>query len=180
MPMSDDRKLLLASFAGLAVGIYGLWLVINGASQGEAMSFSRYNHHWFTKQENTADFIVSILLHGALALLCIAGAIAGLAKYFFYWPPPKSVLSLLVGYVGATSILFFANYSLFALVGFPLLSILGLPVGWALSLLLWDSLGTMMDSKQEFIVLLNIGGFLGWWLTVTLVAYWRAKKHEAR
>lgn len=176
----NSNKLLVGGICGLAGGLFFLWLTVDGMCRNEAMTFSRHLA-WFQQQDRPADFVASVLLHTSLSLAAIAGSLGAIGRYFFY-PPNRLALSVFSGFLVAVAILFFAKFSVFAIVGFPLLMLLGFPIAAVLGYF-WPPALTgrflpAAGSSQLAIALGYICGFLAWWLLVTFLANGRLRRLE--
>lgn len=174
------NRILLGGIFGLVSGAFFLWFTIDGMLRDEAMTFSRHLV-WFHRQDRPADFVASVLLHSSLSVAAITTSIGAIGRYFYFFDPPnRTLLSVFFGFLCAVGILFCANFSIFVVIGFPLLMFFGFPVAAILSPV-WPSVLTggflpALDSKQLPIALAYIFGFLAWWLVSSLLISRRLRR----
>ena len=179
----NPNKVLLGGIFGLVGGVFFLWVTIDGLLRNEAMTFSRHLA-WFHQQDRPADFVASVLLHGSLSVAAIAASIGAIGRYFyFFYPPSRLLLSVFLGFLCAAGILFFANFSLFVIIGFPFLMLFGLPIAALLSPV-WPPVLTggflpAFGSKQLPVALAYVFGFLAWWLVSSLLINRRLRRLES-
>jgi hypothetical protein len=178
----SPSKLLFGGLLGLACGIVGLWLTVEGMFRHEAMTFSRHVG-WFSQFDRPADFVASVLLHGSLSVVAIVASVVAIGRYFYLFEDPNRLLtSAFVGFTISVVILFFACYSIFSVVGFPVLMALGYPIAKTLEDLVSPSLFfsalRQVEKSQSILALAYISGFLAWWVIASVWASIRLRRLE--
>ena len=178
----QEHKLLLSGLGGLIGGVFFLSVIFDGVSRGEAMTFSRHLA-WFAQSDRPADFVASVLLHTCLSAAIVISSVGAIGKYFYlFWPPSRKLMATFLGFVGATMILFFANFGPFPIIGFPVLMLFGFPLGLLLGGI-WPaefSGGFLpaVGSGQLAVALGYILGFLAWWALLAFLANRRLYRLE--
>jgi len=181
-PRLNPNKLLIGGLLGLAFGIAGLWLTVDGMFRHEAMTFSRHAR-WFSQFDRPADFVASVLLHSSFSIVAIVASVVAIGRYFYLFEDPNRLLtSVFVGFTISAVILFFACYSIFSVVGFPVLMALGYPIAKALEHIVSPGLffGELRqgDSNQSLLALAYVSGFLAWWVIASVWAGIRLHRLE--